>query len=50
MARARFDHRHAIQAMIPDWELWACANKMIEQHGDGTVTHAAMRGRFARER
>ena len=29
--------------MISDWELWACANKMIESHGADAAIHAAMR-------
>lgn len=29
--------------MLSDWELWACANKMIEEHGLDAPIHAAMR-------
>jgi hypothetical protein len=25
------------------WELWACANKVLEQHGDGAADVAASR-------
>lgn len=28
---------------ITDWELWACANEVIRQHGDKAVDHAAVR-------
>lgn len=28
---------------IEDWELWACANKLIEQHGEDAAIHAALR-------
>ena len=28
---------------IEDWELWACANEMIRQHGEDATTRAAMR-------
>ena len=30
-------------AVIEDWEIWACANKLIELHGDDAPIHAAMR-------
>lgn len=26
--------------MITDWELWACANEAIRQHGGGALAHA----------
>ena len=29
--------------MITDWELWACANKLIEMHGEGAALHAQLR-------
>lgn len=29
--------------MIEDRELWACANLLVEQHGDGARAHAEMR-------
>jgi hypothetical protein len=29
--------------MISEWELWACANEMIRQHGNDAAIHAAMR-------
>jgi hypothetical protein len=29
--------------VISDWELWACANEMIRQHGEDAGTFAAMR-------
>lgn len=28
---------------LPEWELWACANRMIEQHGADAPYHAAMK-------
>ena len=28
---------------ISDWELWACANEMIRQHGEDAAVRAAMR-------
>jgi hypothetical protein len=28
---------------ISDWELWACANEMIRQHGEDAGSFAAMR-------
>jgi hypothetical protein len=28
---------------ITEWELWACANEMIRQHGDNAGPFAAMR-------
>ncbi len=28
---------------LSEWELWACANKMIEQHGADAPIHAAMK-------
>ena len=30
-------------AILTDWELWACANEAIRQHGADAVIHAAMR-------
>ena len=29
--------------MIDDRELWACANLLVQQHGDGARAHADMR-------
>lgn len=29
--------------MISDWEIWACASKLIEQFGDAAAFHAAAR-------
>jgi len=29
--------------MLSDWELWACAGKLIELHGADAAIHAAMR-------
>lgn len=29
--------------MLTDWELWACANAYIRQHGLDAPIHAAMR-------
>ena len=26
--------------MLRDWELWACANQLVEQHGRGAITNA----------
>ena len=28
---------------IADWEIWACANKLVELHGKDAPIHAAMR-------
>jgi len=28
---------------INEWELWACANEMIRQHGFDALIHAAMK-------
>ena len=28
---------------IPDWELWACASKLLADHGDHAKFHAAER-------
>jgi hypothetical protein len=28
---------------ISDWELWACAQEMIRQHGADAAVHAAMK-------
>lgn len=28
---------------ISDWELWACANEMIRQHGEDAGVHATMK-------
>ena len=30
-------------AILSDWELWACANETIRQHGFDAPIHAAMR-------
>jgi len=30
-------------AILSDWELWACANECIRQHGFDASIHAAMR-------
>lgn len=29
--------------MIPEWELWACANALMRQYGEDAAIHAAMR-------
>ena len=29
--------------MLSDWELWACANELIRQHGADAPIHAAMK-------
>ncbi len=29
--------------MLTEWELWACANEMIRQHGLDASIHAAMK-------
>jgi hypothetical protein len=29
--------------MLSEWELWACANETIKQHGFDAPIHAAMR-------
>ena len=29
--------------MISEWELWACANELVKQHGRGAVKHAGTR-------
>ena len=29
--------------MLSDWEIWACANRMVRQHGFDAPIHAAMR-------
>lgn len=29
--------------MISEWELWACANEMVRQHGFDAPIHAAMK-------
>lgn len=29
--------------MITEWELWACANHLINQHGENAAMEAAMR-------
>jgi len=28
---------------ISEWELWACANEVIRQHGEDAPIHAALR-------
>ena len=30
-------------SILPDWELWACANEYIRQHGFEAPIYAAMR-------
>jgi len=30
-------------ASLPEWELWACANECLNQHGEDAPIHAAMR-------
>ena len=30
-------------AMLSDWELWACANEVVRQHGDRAPFVAAVR-------
>jgi hypothetical protein len=29
--------------MMVEWELWACANAVLQQHGDGAPVHVAER-------
>ena len=29
--------------MISEWELWACAQQVVKQHGVGAVDHCAKR-------
>lgn len=29
--------------MLTDWELWACANEVLQQHGPDTPNHVAER-------
>jgi hypothetical protein len=29
--------------MLSDWELWACANQLVEQHGQGAPLEAMTR-------
>jgi hypothetical protein len=29
--------------MLNDWELWACANRLVEQHGRGAISKAGER-------
>jgi hypothetical protein len=29
--------------MLTEWELWACATKVLEQHGDGAADFVAAR-------
>lgn len=29
--------------MITEWELWACANHLIQKHGESAAIEAAMR-------
>ncbi|HTU12421.1 MAG TPA: hypothetical protein VMG08_16135 [Allosphingosinicella sp.] len=31
---------------ISEWELWACAQEMIRQHGPDAAIHAAMKANF----
>ncbi len=28
---------------LTDWELWACANRLVQQHGRGAISHAGGR-------
>lgn len=28
---------------MTDWELWACGNQMLDQHGDDAAVQAALR-------
>ena len=34
---------HQLGRVLSEWELWACANKLIEQHGRDAVLHAGRR-------
>ena len=27
--------------MLSEWELWACANRVLQSHGEGAPLHAA---------
>ncbi len=27
--------------MLSEWELWACANRVLQSHGEGAALHAA---------
>ena len=27
--------------MLSEWELWACANRVLQSHGEHAATHAA---------
>ena len=36
--------------MLTDWELWACANELIRQHGADAPIHAAMKADKMMER
>jgi len=27
--------------MLSEWELWACANQVLQSHGEGAALHAA---------
>jgi hypothetical protein len=29
--------------VLSDWELWACANQLVDQHGRGAITEAGER-------
>ena len=29
--------------LLSEWELWACANEYVRQHGEDAPVHAAMR-------
>jgi hypothetical protein len=36
--------------MLSEWELWACANELIRQHGADAPIHAAMKADAMLER
>jgi hypothetical protein len=36
--------------MLTEWELWACAHRMVDQHGVDAPIHAAMRADELMER
>lgn len=35
--------RVCVPATLSDWELWACANEVLRQHGDEAPLHVAER-------
>ena len=36
--------------MLSEWELWACANELIRQHGVDAAVHAALKADEMMER